>query len=391
MGIFGDALWSGVQLGSTCSIENRGSIVEQKLARVLHLSNATLGQPMNQPRNRVGSSWRVARLGRLSTRSLTLQTPRGSANRGPRHLTRQAAWSDEVERTQPDRRESGVHGSLLRWSREDRDDQGDRIGKPVGSLGRRLGRRAGTHMSTRRAGIAVTRCRLQGPGGEPSPWKERVLGCWKQRLGTTDPVAEQRLEGEGRSARRVSARLIERRNTKKATVAETRNGCNRGDFFEGCERRIGNARLWTTQDWPSGRFAVPASQLKRCEPCLALGCNTPRARPMEQTAGVVKNHESGTRRRVGLRSAEEPRQRDSGGDMVGYVGRRAPQMNSKRGGLAERHVPGAIGRSEGEGKTTRVASVVHFEWPHEATERRTSPEGPASNGQRPRGMQRTPK
>lgn len=70
--------------------------------------------------------------------------------------------------------------------------------------------------------------------------------------GTTDPGAEQSLEGEGRSARRVSARFIERRNAKKATVAETRNGCNRGDFFEGCERRIGNARLWTTQDWPSG-------------------------------------------------------------------------------------------------------------------------------------------
>ena len=116
------------------------------------------------------------------------------------------------------------------------------------------------------------------------------------------------------------------------------------------QRRIG----------PQGQTAGPGPKLKRREPCLALGCNKPRARPMEQTAGVVRNHESGTRRRVGIRSAEGSRQRGSGVDTVGSVGRRAPQMNPKRGGLAEWQVPGARGRSEGEGKTTRVAPVVHL-------------------------------
>ena len=70
--------------------------------------------------------------------------------------------------------------------------------------------------------------------------------------GTTDPGAEQRPEGEGRSARRVSARFTGRHNAKRATAAVTRNGCDRGDFFEGCERRVGDARHRTTQDWPTG-------------------------------------------------------------------------------------------------------------------------------------------
>jgi len=61
---------------------------------------------------------------------------------------------------------------------------------------------------------------------------------------TTDSQTEQSLEVEGHRCKRVGNGTYADggRNNKGATVAEMRNGCQGGDFFEGCELRCVEAR-----------------------------------------------------------------------------------------------------------------------------------------------------
>jgi hypothetical protein len=99
----------------------------------------------------------------------------------------------------------------------------------------------------------------KNPGGEPSPWKERVSVDWQRSSGTTDPAAEQGLEAEHRH--RFRAVQVQRRGGNGSQRCEY--GCSRGDFFEGCEGRsedgsplpdlAGSTFGWVVRERTAGR------------------------------------------------------------------------------------------------------------------------------------------
>jgi hypothetical protein len=85
---------------------------------------------------------------------------------------------------------------------------------------------------------------FQNLGGEQSPWKESVRNTCNTAFLTTDSQTEQSLEVEGHRNELTGngKGRDEGRNNKEAMVAEMRNGCQGGDFFEGCELRCEEAR-----------------------------------------------------------------------------------------------------------------------------------------------------
>lgn len=98
----------------------------------------------------------------------------------------------------------------------------------------------------------------------------------------------------------------------------TRYGYWRGENSEGCEkRRLGRRpgsphRLSGAIRQLAGRDAGKATNLE-----LVAGCNKPAKLQPEQTVEVVRNHENGTRRRVGT-GCPKVRLRTGRGRLQGY-------------------------------------------------------------------------
>jgi len=101
-------------------------------------------------------------------------------------------------------------------------------------------------------GIEATDGNVQGsgawlgpnPGGEQSPWKERVRTDRQRSWRATDPTAEQRPEVEGRRGSDCFGSRahegVTARGKRQWTVGNDRTqyGCGRGDFFVGCEQAL---------------------------------------------------------------------------------------------------------------------------------------------------------
>jgi len=76
---------------------------------------------------------------------------------------------------------------------------------------------------------------------------------------------------------RFGAVAVRRHNGREARAVETRYGCSRVDFFEGCETRCGKAREFGAVGFSCLRVVADGSgghERKRSEPCSAPGCNT---------------------------------------------------------------------------------------------------------------------
>jgi len=127
----------------------------------------------------------------------------------------------------------------------------------------------------------------------------------------TDPQAEQSLEVEGRCGDPGSPGVPRRRDDEEARATVMWRGCQRGDFFEGCEGAVGEAPAYRTSSAPrirpggstarwrrSGR-RVP----KRCEPLPVPGCNKPGTRSRSKPPRWCKTTRAEPADRTGIRPA----------------------------------------------------------------------------------------
>jgi hypothetical protein len=208
----------------------------------------------------------------------------------------------------------------------------------------------------------------------------------RQRPGRVPhPMAEQRPEVEGRSCSHCFGRVCgERRNGEGATVAVMRCGCQRGDFFEGCEGRRGKAR-------PVLRSSVSSEASGSRSPGAAETRRTPSGTGMQQ----ARNFASGETRRGG----EKPRGRNTtswmvsrgpkpaatsvGVDARGACRRRGTtRANLTRGGSTDR----AQARFYGPGRFRALLAKQG----HEGPTRRGTPWGPTRRrGKVERGAAKT--